>query len=178
MPPFYPPCTDTVWDIIINNPISLDYGPKAFETFSLKYICVSILTCLFALWGTELAFYVLFLVLLILKSLDSRVCLQTFSLSLTTPCISSINTMSSENYLPRHLSLNISCQQVHHYGLRQYLLCNLIMIGLCSQSPPIVLIWVSTPSYMPLIALIYATSTPLDFKHQQRTSLGTIICRF
>lgn len=44
----------------------------------------------------ELALHIL-LVLLILKPLDSKVCLHTFSLSLTQLCIPSINTMSSTN---------------------------------------------------------------------------------
>lgn len=98
-PLFHPPHSSMMCSIIISLPISLDYRLKILETSSFGddlYIIPHFHICLMD-YLIELAPSTMFLVLLNLNSLDSRVCLWISSLSLTPPQIWSINTMPTTN---------------------------------------------------------------------------------
>lgn len=84
---FHPPCSNVIRNIIYNLPI-LEYRPKILETSSLgDDLCISLhfhiclVSYVIELALQESKYYVV--VLLTMNSLDSRVCVQTSSLSLT-----------------------------------------------------------------------------------------------
>lgn len=76
----HPSRSNTMYDIILNLPISLDYGLKILETFSCEYDLFLIFTSASALCVTSLNLHSRYsvLVLLNVKPLDSRVLLHTF----------------------------------------------------------------------------------------------------
>lgn len=141
---FHPPCSNAMCNIIVNLPI-LEYRRRILETSSLgddlcisPYFHICLMNYVIELALQDSKYYVV--VLLNMNSLDSRVCHQTSSLSLTLPMFGQI--MSFTNNIHYGISVWIcyissSITKDNKNGLRDDSWCNPITTWKCSQSPPL-----------------------------------------